>query len=505
MSPISFIPSTRVLAPDLESNPSQPNRPSPRGRTVVLTLLTLAGAFLRLWHLGAKSLWLDEGATVALARASWQHFGWVWWHGEASLQTIYFLLMRGWIHGGLSETWLRLPSALFGIASIPMLYVVARKLMPDIAALGAAALLAFSPAHIYYSQEARGYALATLLVLLSTYFFVLAVEQDRSRYWMLWTIVSIVAFYTHLFAALVLVAQAVSLLFRRAPVPWRRFVLCASVIFVAALPGLSYIFRASPENLHFVWMPRATPTQVWHLAMFFGGSGVKVGLALVLWIAGIAGVVRRRRTGQTDDFGRAMLVLLWATVPAAILALISLREPMFLQRYMVFSVPAAILLAAIGAGVLRKWKLGLLLVVVLCIAYLPSIVKQARKPREDWRGATSLVLASAAPGDAVAFVPFYTRTMLDYYAARYGPAAPPLHVFAPGFYSGGEDAQNLLATLARDPHLFQHVWVFVSNHDATAYAPDHSAELMRKLTQLYGPPVMREFSEVQVLRFGDEP
>src|SRR5271156_2099883 len=111
----------------------------------LLTLITIAGAWLRLSHLGAKSLWLDEGATVALARASWQHFAWVWWHAEASLQTIYFLLMRAWILLGDSEAWLRLPSALFGIASIPLVYVLARKLMAVTPALAAAALLAFIP------------------------------------------------------------------------------------------------------------------------------------------------------------------------------------------------------------------------------------------------------------------------------------------------------------------------------------------------------------------------
>ena len=148
-------------------------------------LLTIAGAWLRLSHLGAKSLWLDEGATVALIRASWQHFAWVWWHGEANLQTIYFLLMRGWIHLGDSETWLRLPSALFGIAAIPLLYFVARQFMDVEPALAAAALLAFSPTHVYYSQEARGYTLAILMVLLSTYFFVRAVEQCQRRDWAL--------------------------------------------------------------------------------------------------------------------------------------------------------------------------------------------------------------------------------------------------------------------------------------------------------------------------------
>src|SRR5271166_3177892 len=164
---------------------------------LVLTVLTSVGAWLRLWHLGAQSLWLDEGATAALARASWQHFAWVWWHGEASLQTIYFLLMRGWVHGGFSESWLRLPSALFGIAAIPLLFVVARKFVGVPAALAAAALLTFSPAHVYFSQEARSYTLGIVLVLLTTLFFMRAVGDDHSRDWALWTICGIAAFYTH--------------------------------------------------------------------------------------------------------------------------------------------------------------------------------------------------------------------------------------------------------------------------------------------------------------------
>ena len=275
----------------------------------MLAVITFCGAWLRISHLGNKSLWLDEGATVALARASWQHFAWVWWHGEANLQTIYFLLMRGWIHLGSSEPFLRLPSAIFGIVTIPALYSAARKFTGVWESLAAAALLAFSPSAVYYSQEARGYTLATLLVLASTYFFVRAVDGGRRRDWVLWTLCGMVAFYCHDFTALVLVAEVVSLLFKAPPVPWRKVILGGAIIFVAAVPGLTYVFRASPENLHFVWMPAPSLKESWHLAMFFGGSGLKVALSLVLWIAGLMAVIRARRNGAVDDYWRGMLLV----------------------------------------------------------------------------------------------------------------------------------------------------------------------------------------------------
>jgi len=47
--------------------------------------LTLLGAALRFWHIGSKSLGLDEGSTVALARMPWRHFAWVWWRQEGNM------------------------------------------------------------------------------------------------------------------------------------------------------------------------------------------------------------------------------------------------------------------------------------------------------------------------------------------------------------------------------------------------------------------------------------
>jgi mannosyltransferase len=482
--------------PALADAPTTPAGIS-REQAAILVVLTVVGAWLRLSHLGGKSLWLDEGATVALARTSWQHFAWVWWHAEASLQTIYFLLMRAWILLGDSEAWLRLPSALFGIASIPLVYVLARKFMGAAPALAAAALLAFNPSAVYYSQEARSYTLAILLVLLSTYYFVRAVEEDQPRDWLRWTLFGILAFYSHDFAALVLVAQAVSVLFKAPPIPWRRLVTCGGLIFLFAIPGLTYVFRASPENLHFLWMPRASTKEFLHLAMFFGGAGVKVAVAGVLWIAGAIAVWRNRRA-DADAFWRGMLIVVWAVLPAVILAVISLRQSMFLQRYLIFSLPAAILLAALGVGTLRKWGIGLGLVALLCGMSQTAITKEYGKPREDWRGASNAVLASAAPGDAVAFFPFYSRVMLEYYRGRYGASAPALHVFAPGYYDGGEDVRDLLKALDSDPHGFRHVWVLIAGDERKFYG----GAVEEKLQSIYGAPAVQKFADVDVLEYG---
>lgn len=495
--------SGRAVATDVATPGTVPARETASRTTILLlALLTMVAAWLRLSHLGNKSLWLDEGATVALARASWQHFAWVWWHGEANLQTVYFLLMRGWIHGGLSETWLRLPSALFGIASVPLLYIVARRLAPASVALASAALLTFSPAHVYYSQEARSYTLTIFLVLLSSYFFVSAVEAGRRRDWVLWTVLGILAFYSHYFAALVLVAQAFSLLFRKASITtWKRVFLCGFLILAAAMPGLTYVFRASPENLHFIWMPQATPGEIWHLARFFGGSGVKALLSLTLWIAGLVAIARTRRR-DAEAFWHGMLIVSWAVLPPVITALLSLRHPIFMQRYLIFSLPAMILLAAVGMTALRKMYAGVVLVVALCAMSIPAIVKDYQKPREDWRAASNAILGSAQAGDAVVFFPFYTRIMLDYYRDRGWQDPPAVHVFAPPYYDAGEDEHTLLQALNSDPRLFPHVWVVLYGSGVhIADLEQRNPALAEKLQSTFGPPETRQFTDIDVLEF----
>jgi mannosyltransferase len=496
--------SERAVASDVPKQAVVPAREVTSTTAILLlALLTIAAAWLRLSHLGSKSLWLDEGATVALARATWQHFAWVWWHGEANLQTVYFLLMRAWIRGGLSEAWLRLPSALFGIASVPLMYVVARRLTPGGAALASAALLAFSPAHVYYSHEARSYTLTIFLVLLSSYFFVRAVEEGRRRDWVLWTVFGILAFYSHDFAALVLVAQVCSLLFRKtSPATWRRVTFCGLLVLVVALPGLTYVFRASPENLHFIWMPQATPKEIWHLVGFFGGSGVKAVLALILWIAGLVAIARTRGR-DSEAFWRGMLIVSWAVLPALITALVSLRHPIFMQRYLIFSLPAAILLAAVGMTALRKMYIGTGLVVALCAMSIPAILKDYHKPREDWRAASNAILGSAQAGDAVVFFPFYTRTMLDYYRDRDRQTPPAVHVFAPPFYGAGEDEHDLLRALDADPQQFRHVWVVL--YGPGAHGDDleqRNPALAAKLQFVFGPPMVRQFTDISVQEFG---
>src|SRR6478672_870461 len=145
----------------------------------LLAGLTLAGALLRFATLDVQSYWLDEVATVNILRHG---FGDMLSAVSAGESTPPFYYIVAWVWSkvfGTGEVGLRSLSALLGTATIPLVYVLGRRVAGRVAGLAAAALCAFNPLLIWYSQEARSYALMVFLIGLSLLAFIAVLEQPR--------------------------------------------------------------------------------------------------------------------------------------------------------------------------------------------------------------------------------------------------------------------------------------------------------------------------------------
>src|SRR4030067_2156597 len=145
----------------------------------MIALILAAGLILRLFKLD-QSLWLDEAINVTFVKnLNLKSLIFDYSVGDFH-PPFYHILLRGWVLlFGTSEIAVRMPSVILGLATIYVVYLITKKLFENKTALISATLIATSPLHIYYSQEARMYMLAAFFATLSVYFFVSILKTDR--------------------------------------------------------------------------------------------------------------------------------------------------------------------------------------------------------------------------------------------------------------------------------------------------------------------------------------
>lgn len=128
----------------------------------------------------------------------------------------YFLSLRGWVRRfGQTVTSLRLFSVALSVLLIPAVYWLCRELFPGtwVGAV-AMALVAQSPFHLLYAQEARPYSLWTLLIFLSSAALVRALRRQTVGAWALYSLSFALGLYGHLLHGLVIIAHGVFMAWR---------------------------------------------------------------------------------------------------------------------------------------------------------------------------------------------------------------------------------------------------------------------------------------------------
>ena len=126
---------------------------------IPVLILIIIGAFLRLYHLDFNSFWLDEASTNIFTQQSILNY----WQLLSDLGEVhpplFYIVEKLILPFGNSEFLYRLFPALFGIATIPLFYLIGKKMFDCEIGLIMAALLTVSPFHVYFSQDARMYTM----------------------------------------------------------------------------------------------------------------------------------------------------------------------------------------------------------------------------------------------------------------------------------------------------------------------------------------------------------
>ncbi len=388
-------------------------------RVTLLLLAAIAVAsILRLVWLDRKSLWLDEVVTLQMARTSISDILNARWDPHPPL---YYVLMHYWINLGESEFLLRLPSALAGILAIPLLYWLVREWSGDWAAIASAWLLALAPLHIWYSQEARMYALACTLGLASTLVYTWAIRRNKQWLaWPVWVAVMGIGLYTSYSHLLLLGAQMI--LF----VPlWQSSKAHPRTLFIALVAVVCVLLMFAPQAQTFMSQLVFRGGQVWYYiplqwlltdlgitvsssylnaALISGGLAFLGATSIIVWK--LSSRLQQIRTGWGWLLAVVILYVAILVASAVVRGLGLKRQTLILFPYLLSGI---VVIAAMHRYRMRI-LMGLLLITVPFTSY--TLVAQEQ---EDWRSVARVVEESAEQRDIILLNPSYIQLSFDYY------------------------------------------------------------------------------------------
>jgi len=474
-----------------------------------LALVCAAGAALRFATLDLQSLWYDEAVTAQLMRSDLPGLLAAIADSESS-PPLYYLLAWLWTHlSGTGEVGLRSLSALLGTATIAVVWALGRRLGGDRAATIAALLVAVNPLLVWFSQEARAYALLALLAALSALLWLRALQRPGAGRAAAWALVAAMALATHYYAVFLVVPQALWLVLRVPAARVRAAALVPLAAALAALAPLALSQRANDSAAFIGDSSLATRLAQVPKQLLVGYDApaetllaVLSALVALIAVGGIGLLVARRehavsgeamrpaarrwahsdtgeRTARSDTL-RVGAVTAGVVVLAAIAAVAG--EDHLITRNVLVVAPLGAALAGAGLAAVERARpaLGRSAIAAACLLGLVAVAGVATDPRlqrDDWRGAVGALgradgdrLLVARPGSALVPLRYYLPSArplaapalltseVDYMALaqrspgeRPAPPRPPVPVL-PGFaLAGRTDGETFTVLRLRAP------------------------------------------------------
>ena len=446
-----------------------PSRTRTCDRTTLLVLagITACGAALRLAQIGAKPLWLDEAFSLWLAGQPLPGF----LRQIVALDQhppLYYLLLHLWMVGGRGASWVRMLSACVSVLNIPVIFLLGRRLDQRATGLMGAFVLALSPFHVRYAQEARMYALLSLGASLALWALV-CLLTDRGatdtligsqfahylRTWratrhppaislvatdLAWTgyiVFSAATVLTHNTGLLLPLAANVyvlALIWQRKrrpatqaglqPPSLRNWIIAQAVLFLLWIPWLPAFAVQGMRVVREFWIQPPTLLTVLHawLSLLMVSPPAQAGWTV--WIATLfAGLVLLGTWYlRTRPDHKNLLHALWA-IPFATELLVSLRRPIFSDRTLIWTTIPLCLLLATGLRQLRRRAIVVAATAVLAATNLVTVGGYLLYfEKERWDAAAAVVAHQAQPGDLILFSASWVQIPFDYY---FGPLRVP--------------------------------------------------------------------------------
>jgi len=436
----------------------------------------LVGLFLRIYHLGEESLWLDEGHSIRMAKLPVSQM--VEEIAGNKHPPVYFLALHGWISiFGDSEFAVRSLSALFGVLSIFLLYQTATLLFGSRTGLLAALLLALSSFNLFYSQETRMYTLLTFLSLGSMYYYIKFLSGKEIGLFDGYLIFSTLLIYTQNFGIFIILAQNIYLMVlfirpqSRSGVPLKRWVILQGIILLFYLPWLGILMKQILSIDSAAWrVPRPSLPGLLFSFKCFSGSFWLLGLSLPLVLYSFFPCLVGEKKGREDvssvrimaghDSEMGYLPAIWLFSLVLIPFFLSqFTASIYVHRATVLATLPWYIMVARGIDRIKFKYLKSAIVMFLIIFSLVSIKEYFTQEQKDqWREVIAYISEEAKDGDLIyvyggsplenIFQYYYEKSILP------GRKIDVMEMAFVGFNAG--DVSDILCR-------FERVWVIFSH------------------------------------------
>lgn len=364
---------------------------------LLISVLSL-GFIIRLISLD-QSIWLDEAINILgvknhslldliiqYSRADFHPPGWS-------------IILWFWTHiFGFSEIATRIPSVIFGVLTIYIVFLIGKKLFSDKLGIIAAILLAINPLHIYYSQEARMYSMATLAVAINMLFFIKHLKSEKISLVYL-SLSNFFVLMSDYLAYFIFPAQLITmtLINRKMAYKWIGSLIIALLLMIWWLPtfigqfNVGSIAAANLPTWKFVVGAFDFKTLPLTFVKFIIGrisiADKTLYAGLVLPVCMLFGFLLWRGFKESSTLVKKLL-LSWIIVPLAIATIISFVIPVYSYFRVLFVLPGFLILISQGILSFRKsLKYTFILTVIFIELFCTSVyLFNPIFYREDWKG-----------------------------------------------------------------------------------------------------------------------
>lgn len=439
-----------------------------RGQALSIGAILALAFALRLYQLGAESLWIDEGFSLRDAISL---------NVMAETRPLYFLILAGWLKlgPGNSEFLLRLPSVLFGAAAVWVFYAVGRRLLGASTAALASFFMAVSVLHINHSQEVRMYSLVVLTSLLSTHFLLRGLERAQLRYALGYGLFAIATLLTFPLTALLFAAHGLFLVlyirrYRRASIQLLGVQLGMAAAWVPWFINNIHASAGYAQG-YAATIPRPTALGlVTFLGKFFlwkwsdPGGPLAWGCTLfsiLLGMLALYGLTKLRRSSAHEAF-----VWIWLAVPAVgLMSMCYALSNMWMVHYLIFVSPAFFLIVAHALTSMTEKRMAMAALLAISVVTLGRLaVYYARPARAEWRPAVRYIQEHERPGDVIGLYYAGNKFVFDYYYTGVSDWAPLGETAVAKEDFGSWDEQKVERLFKQFPTVGRRFWLVLSHH-----------------------------------------